>query len=74
MASQYCGYCKDYHEPRDGYYWGPTWNCYMDDPPDISALKLAMSLDERVSRIENLVWAIARKLDVEPSTFYKDDE
>jgi hypothetical protein len=65
MAKQYCGSCKTWHKPEEGYYWGPTYDCYQETPPAEQALELAQANDERLSKIENLLWAISKKLNID---------
>lgn len=66
MSLQYCGHCRDYHPPEDGYYWGPTYDCYKGEEPAEAALSLAKKLDKKLSKLENTVWAIAKAVGVNP--------
>jgi len=65
MASRYCGHCKEWHEESDGYYFGPTYDCYVDTAPAEKALDLATRTDARLAKLENAIWAIQLHLGME---------
>lgn len=61
----YCGHCAKWHEPNDGWYFGPTYDCYEATPPAEKAMELVEALITKVAKLENTVWAICKKLDID---------
>lgn len=64
MSYKYCGNCKAWHKPIDDRYFGPTYHCYPIDPPprDVVVDELIPILEERISNLENELWALKEKL------------